>query len=286
MNRSLFTCFILFFTPVCVFSQAKPTSYADSLKKIINKGLCNSDTKACIKQQIGYIKSCEKLGDYYTNLYLQKKIKENRTGLKYYLLAANLTDGTDSDLADNEVTYTLRNKVALKTGDLYFRGTGIPKDLNKALYYHHRGLMYSMTNKKESYYSHLYFHNTELIYEIKSLLADSLRVFAVNPFYMRRKLLIKNLNGLLNNCLEKLKSDTSIYCLIQANVPRMLGSQLYGQAWMSKFLNDLQVYFIDSNINSNRITLNIKFENEECLYKSYKLPCLNIKLSKEKLSEL
>lgn len=283
LKKFLWNIIIVLISSSC-FSQTNSPKHVDFLKRIIQKGLCQSDTKTCLRQQIQYIRACEQLGNHYTNLYLQKKNKDNINGLKYYLLAADLTDGTDSDLGDNETTYTLRDKMAMKAGDLYFKGIGIKKDLNNALYYHYRGLTYHKTNEREDYYSRLYFHNTQPIFKTNiGSSYDSMKIFAVNLFYMLRDLPIKNLHSLLGNFT--IKFDTSINCLIQANMQQKLGSTLNGQAAMHKFIQKLKNYLVNSGFNPNRITLNVEFENADCKYKLYKLPCVTIKVSRETFSE-
>jgi hypothetical protein len=262
------------------FSQ-KEIRYVDSLKKIINKGIPEGYGNSINKNQIRYIKACGSLADFY------KSNNNIKKALHYYLLVAELGDGTDSKLGDNDIAIELRDKICLKVGNIYFTGKGIKKDLNKALIYHAKGLLENNWDKAD-YYSKLYFHNTNRIILIETkhyFTNDTSTTCTLNPFYFFRKISVNEISKALKEIKMISNRDSSLNCLLQIESGHIIPYSETGGAALSKFLESVKRIFIEEKIfNANKFSMNVDFNSLSCMYKSINLPCLEIKLSKTKLN--
>lgn len=239
-----------------------------SFNRVVNKGVCKDDSKGCEKQQLRYIDACEKLGDYYYGL------RKYKTALKYYLLPSYLDTYTDGELQRDE-PIKLRNKVAAKAGDMYVKGLGSEKNLQKAfnLYYLLPGFL---TDSIKSQYSRLIFGNNKSFYtSLKSnILIDTVSSFGINPFYLTNMKTAMGLNVKLRNIEQRMITDSSLRCTITINYGMLNLSEL-NQGYLNRFLDNIKKQ-VKENFLKEKFSFEVIINNEGYNYKFFSLPKLNI----------
>jgi tetratricopeptide (TPR) repeat protein len=234
----------------------------DSLKKIVKRGSDCSAEDACMSKKIRYIKACGALGDYYYNK------KDNKSALQYYLLAADLTDGVDSDLGEDMTAIGMRNKICIKAGDIYFKGIGVRKDHDKALHYHAKALFFSPTFPKK--YSYQYFHDAALLFTADST-KDSI-VYVINPFLSNRNSDKKLLKNYFAGILNALHTDSTL----KATIAYSITYSMKGEAVM---YNVLEPFWNLVNTNDGRNKIELANENiEKEFHGLKKMWCIKIML--------
>jgi|GEM_PF-6597928 len=235
------------FIIVLLFYCLQPVSgqdNIDSLKRIVKRGIDCSTSDACMPKKISYIKACGALGDYYS------RKKDNRSALHYYLLAADLRDGADSELGEEMVAIRLRDKICLKAGDIYFKGIGVKKDHDKALQYHVKGLFFSPSFPKK--YSYQYFKDTALLFTADST-KDSI-VLVVNPFLANRVIEKKILKNYFDGILNALQSDPTL----KANIVYSITYSMKGELIMH---NVLEPFWELANTNDGKNKVELANDN-------------------------
>jgi hypothetical protein len=242
------------------YHPANSQSNIDSLKRIIKRGIDCNTSDACMPKKIRYIKACGALGDYYS------KKKDNKSALRYYLLAADITDGVDSELGEEMIAIKLRDKICLKAGDIYFKGIGVTKDHDKALHYHAKGLFFSPSFPIK--YSYQYFQDTALIFIADSTM-DSI-IYVVNPFLANRRSEQKILKNYFDGVLNALQSDPTL----KANITYSITYSMKGELVMHNILEPFWK-LVNTTDGENKIELaNDKIEKEFHGFK--KMWCIKI----------
>lgn len=103
------------------------TAWVDSIKKVIAKKYTwGYGGPAVIQSQKRYINANMQLADYYAAKYYAGNYSQFASAEKYYWNIAKLTDGTDSDLADEVSVISLRDNGAKKLLHLYLAAKPAP----------------------------------------------------------------------------------------------------------------------------------------------------------------
>ena len=261
--------FLLFALIISAFDTQGQNINMDSLNKIVKEGICRSESEKCKEAQIAYIKSCEKIGDYYYEL------KKYNTALKYYLLVAELGVYTDGELQDNDVI-KLRNLISMKAGSMYLTGAGVRRDKKKAFMLFYKTPTF-LSNAEKLKYSNLLFKSKRRFIAIpfNNSKTDSSVCFGINPFFLNDSLTAFELsNAIFKSQQKKMRYNKSIEYEIQLTFGD-LNINVVNQGDLFRLLDNLKKYL--ENKMPNSISINVNHVASGYNYQSIVLPKLYVK---------